>query len=85
MGLQELFEGVRSEDLDAGVPPMTMRMAIMIWRFPKIKGTFLGDAYNKNYSILGVYIGVPSFWETTISLPSYHGSPESAPQRQLCL
>ena len=36
-----------------------------IWGFPKIRGTFFGGPHNKDYSI-GVYIGVPLFWETTI-------------------
>ena len=35
------------------------------WGFPKIKGTFLGGPNSKDYSILGVYIRVPLFWETT--------------------
>ena len=33
--------------------------------FPKLGGPFWGP-HNKDYSILGVYIGVPLFWETTI-------------------
>ena len=37
-----------------------------IWGFPKIRGAILGGPYNKDYSILGVYIGVPLFGETTI-------------------
>ena len=34
--------------------------------FPKIGGTLFRGPYNKDYSIFGVYIGVPLFWETTI-------------------
>ena len=32
---------------------------------PKIWGTFLGGPYNKDYNIVGLYIGVPLFWETS--------------------
>ena len=32
--------------------------------FPKMRGTF-GGTHNKNYSRLGVHIGVPLFMETT--------------------
>ena len=38
--------------------------------FPKNLGYFLADPKNKDCSILGVYIGVPSFRETTMSLVS---------------
>ena len=31
----------------------------------------LGGAHNKDYRILGVYIGVPLFWETTIYTPPF--------------
>ena len=45
--------------------------------FPQIRGTFFGGSHNKDYSIFGVYIGVPLFWETTIcglgKLVSYEG------------
>ena len=36
-------------------------------RFPKIRGTILGVPIITDYSILGVYIGVPLFKESTIS------------------
>ena len=36
------------------------------WGFPIIRGTLSGGPYNKDCSILGVYIGVPLFWETTV-------------------
>ena len=38
-----------------------------IWGFPKIRGTILGVPIITDYSILGVYIGVPLFKESTIS------------------
>ena len=37
------------------------------WGFPKVKGTFLGVPIIRTI-IIGVYIGVPLFWETTKSL-----------------
>ena len=47
-------------------------MCFGVWfirEFPKIREYLFGGPHNKdysNYSILGVYIGLPSFWETTI-------------------
>ena len=35
--------------------------------FPKKRGTLLGGPYNKDSSILGSILGVPLFWETSIS------------------
>ena len=32
-----------------------------IWGVPKIRGTFLGGPYNKDYSILGSRLGSPYF------------------------
>ena len=37
-----------------------------IWGFPKIRGTLFKGSHHKDYSILGVDIGVPLFWESTI-------------------
>ena len=37
--------------------------------FTKIRGTFLGGPRNKDHCILGVYIGVPLFWETRAGSP----------------
>ena len=36
-------------------------MCTYIWRFPKIRGTFLGGPNNKDYSILGSILGSPNF------------------------
>ena len=36
---------------------------VAIWGSPKIRGTILGGPL----SYIGVYVGVPLFWETTIS------------------
>ena len=44
-----------------------------IWGFPKIRGTHFRGPNNKDYSILGVYIGVPLFWEATNIGPKSHG------------
>ena len=35
--------------------------------FSPNQGYLFGGPYNKDSTILGVYIGVPLFWETTIS------------------
>ena len=32
-----------------------------MWRFPKIRGTFLGGPFNKGYRILGSILGSPYF------------------------
>ena len=39
-------------------------MAAMNWGFPNIRGTILGDPYNKDYDILGSILG-PLYEETT--------------------
>ena len=43
---------------------------IVHWGFPGIRGTIFGGPYNKDYSNLGIYTGVPLFWETTITGPT---------------
>ena len=40
---------------------------VCIWGVSQNKGYPFGGPNNKDYCILGVYIGVPLFWETTIS------------------
>ena len=45
----------------------TFAVSPLKWGFPKIRGTLFGGPHNKDYSILGVYIGVPLFWGTTKS------------------
>ena len=32
-----------------------------MWEFPKIRGTFFGGPYNKDYSILGSILGFAGF------------------------
>ena len=44
----------------------------VIWEFPKIRGLFGGPPI-KDCSILGMYIGVPLFWETTICVRTQFG------------
>ena len=39
----------------------TPNLGLMIWEFPKIRGTMLGSPYNKDYSILGSIMGSPYF------------------------
>ena len=34
---------------------------MVLWEFPKIRGTFLGVPFNKDYSILGSILGFPYF------------------------
>ena len=41
--------------------------------FPEIKGTILGGPRNKDYSIEGVYVGVPVLRETTDQIVRSHG------------
>ena len=34
---------------------------VILWKFPKTRGTFLGSPYNKDYSSLGSILGSPCF------------------------
>ena len=36
--------------------------------FPKIRGTFWGSPFSKDCSISGSKMGLPIFWEVTISM-----------------
>ena len=54
-GCEETFEGL---------PKLGLRISGL--GFPMIRGTFREGPRNKDYRILGVYIGVPLFREITI-------------------
>ena len=43
------------------------------WGFPKIGGIILGVPIIRDYSIFGVYIEVPLFWEITKYLQHLRG------------
>ena len=44
---------------------------VPIWKFPKIRGTFLGGLYNKDYSILGSLFGSPYFGKLPYNIFPY--------------
>ena len=44
------------------------------WRFPEIRGAFLGDPYTNDYSILGSVLGYPNFGKLP-DLCSFSSSP----------
>ena len=43
---------------------------IVIWGFPKIRGTLFGGPHNKDYSILGSILGSPYFGKLPYELYS---------------
>ena len=60
-----LFGIIRVQPVNVTVPQTTLEGA-MIRGSPKIRGYLFRGPNNKDYGILGVYIEVPLFWETTI-------------------
>ena len=45
----------------AGTDNSELEVRCRIWGFPKIRGTFVGGPYNKDYSILVSILGSPYF------------------------
>ena len=57
------------------LPIKQSRGAVFIWGFPKIRGTFFGGYYRKDYRMSGSILGSPYFGK----LP-YHASPLGDPR-----
>ena len=61
--------GCKQENITSGIPEGEKHVFWQpIWEFPKTRGTFWGFPIIR-IIVSGADMGVPLFWETTISLP----------------
>ena len=56
---------------------MGIPLALSIWGFPKIRGTFFGGAHSKDYNILGSILGPPDSGKLPYTYISIYKDPNA--------